>query len=156
MSIVFNAKKSLMGLARLSRTAGGVFGAQCRRIGADACLFGRTRVPNRVGHGYPTEWVIRTRVGQSVATIEDWDLLVTTYVGQSLRSWAPESGTFGTDAVMLTPAIWSKLGAALAQLHNVPIDSASSLPKAGMLPTRELTWVGQYIGEVADQVPSHW
>ncbi|MBV7327823.1 phosphotransferase [Chloroflexi bacterium TSY] len=107
-------------------------------------------------HEYPTEWVIRTRDRQSVATIKGWDVLVTTYVGQALRSWSPELGTFETDAVMLTPAIWSKLGASLAQLHNVPVDSPSSLPKAGMLPARELTWVGQYIGEVADQVPPHW
>ncbi|MEM7129303.1 MAG: phosphotransferase [Chloroflexota bacterium] len=105
-------------------------------------------------HNYATEWVIPTCAGQPVFTHEGWQLLVTTYVGESLRKWAPEYGRSETrKASPLPPAIYGKLGEALAQLHNLPIEEAASLPKAGMLPARELTWVGGYIDEVADQVP---
>lgn len=108
-------------------------------------------------YSYQTEQVIRTRSGQSTAMISDWELLVTTHVGQSLHAWVGKSGSVATaDQRELTPAIWRKLGASLAQLHKVPIGSADDLPKAGMLPARELTWVGGYVAEVATEVSPQW
>ncbi|MEM7533449.1 MAG: phosphotransferase [Chloroflexota bacterium] len=104
-------------------------------------------------HDYPTEWVVRTRAGELVAPVEDWALLVTTYVGRSLHAWAPASGSFTShEAMTVTPDIYRQLGMALAKLHTVPIDPAQNLPRGGMLPKRELTWIGPYVVDAAEHV----
>lgn len=108
-------------------------------------------------YDYPTERVIRTQDGEATAKLADWALLVTTDVGQSLQAWVGELGSSGRQSKeALTPAIWTKLGVALARLHAIPIEATDDLPKAGMLPARELTWVAQHVAELADEVPSEW
>ena len=47
------------------------------------------------------------------------------------------------------------LGAAVGRLHSLQPDSALPLPPAGMLPSRELTWVASLLASVADRVPPH-
>ncbi|CAN5564849.1 hypothetical protein BH10CHL1_BH10CHL1_07320 [soil metagenome] len=108
---------------------------------------------------YPAERVVRTTTGASVIQEEDWQLLMTTFVGQALTAWQPVAQA---NAPQITPSrenlgddpkILFALGAALGQLHA--LSPTSRLPLAGMLPSRELGWAATNLVTVAPQVPAH-
>ncbi len=108
---------------------------------------------------YPAERVVRATNQASVIEDEGWQVLITTFVGQALTAWqpadqadAPQLAT-SSDNLAENPQILLALGAALGRLHTLA--PTLTLPKAGMLPSRELAWAATSLIEIAAQVPDH-
>jgi aminoglycoside phosphotransferase (APT) family kinase protein len=109
--------------------------------------------------GYPAERVVTTRMGQPIATPEQGQLLVTTYLGPSLHAWQPgisQTATAPPTSGDQSAATFGALGALLGQLHCLPLPSSPLIGQAGMLPRRELTWVAGELAAVKEQVPAQW
>ncbi len=106
---------------------------------------------------YPAERVIRAVNGVSVTRAGDWQILISTFVGQALTAWQPADQQ---NAVQIAPSganldadskTFFALGAALGQLHMLQRDR--TLPRASMLPVKELAWAHTHLTAIATQVP---
>ena len=107
-------------------------------------------------HQFPAERLVLTRDDEPIARHEAWEIIVTTYLGHSLRAWEPAEGDAAAhDADELhnayTPETRHQFAQALGQLHSLPVDD--SLPCAGMLPSRELTYAGNRLAEIQAPIP---
>ncbi|MCX6043969.1 MAG: phosphotransferase [Chloroflexi bacterium] len=108
---------------------------------------------------YPAERVVRAANQASVIQDDGWQVLITTFIGQALTAWQPADQSDATEHIVHQdhldedPQILFGLGAALGRLHTLP--PPSTLPQAGMLPSRELAWAATNLVEIAAEVPDH-
>jgi Ser/Thr protein kinase RdoA (MazF antagonist) len=107
---------------------------------------------------YPAERVVKAADQSSVTQHGDWQVLITTFLHGIQQHWSPASGVFQTkDQVAdATPVaygveVYQALGAALGRLHTYQTEAA--LPPAGMLPSRELSWVAGLLADVQGVPP---
>lgn len=111
-------------------------------------------------HNFPAERVIRARNGAMVVPYEDQAVLITTYLGPSLQAWQatlgatdPATRVEGAVSFDYSPATFSAWGAALGQLHALPVDANLAIPVTNERPRPQLTWAAEHLATVADQVP---
>ena len=107
---------------------------------------------------YPAERVIRSLDQAKLVQWDGWQVLMTTFLGQPLAAW--QSAVESPKALPLpannaegayAPELLFGLSAAIARLHRLPFDAA--MPRAGMLPSKELAWANTNLINIADQVP---
>ncbi len=109
---------------------------------------------------YPAEQVVRAADGSSVTEHNGRQVLMTVYLGPSLQPWQPMLGETGlAEAVEsvasfdYTPATLQAWGAALAQLHALPLEGAPPIAVADERPGTQLAWASEHLANTATHVP---
>lgn len=109
---------------------------------------------------YPAEQVVRATDGSSVTEHDGQQVLMTVYLGPSLQPWQPMLGeTSRAEAVEsvasfdYTPATLQAWGAALAQLHALPLDGAPPIPVTDERPGPQLARASEHLANIATRVP---
>ncbi|MFN8493400.1 MAG: phosphotransferase [Caldilineaceae bacterium] len=106
---------------------------------------------------YPAERVVRTASDSPIALWDERPVLVTTFSGRALTAWQPAAHSGGPPPIAhpselaYAPEILFALSKAVGQLHCLQPDV--TLPRAGMLPSRELNWAATLLAEIEPVVP---
>jgi len=107
---------------------------------------------------YPAERVLPAIDHAKIVQWDGWQVLMTTFLGQPLAAWQSAAGS--PQALPLpannaegayAPELLFSVSTAIARLHRLPLDAA--MPRAGMLPSKELAWANTGLISIADQVP---
>jgi Ser/Thr protein kinase RdoA (MazF antagonist) len=114
-------------------------------------------------HQYPAERVVRTIDGALTTRIDQWHILVTTYLGPPLQVWQPAS-TRSADPNFIhagnsnrDPQLLFIIGALLGRLHalDATAPAAELITAPGLQAASELAWASHCLAQVQDHVPAY-
>jgi Ser/Thr protein kinase RdoA (MazF antagonist) len=89
---------------------------------------------------YPAVRIVRSTDGEMVVACDGWYYLMTTFIEGVPFDWSPTA--------------FYNLGAALGKLHALRLHEARDMPRAGMLPGRELAYAQKQLERVEPLVPA--